>query len=348
MSASTIAPVVPTGVAPARFRANWVISRRDDLAWFIGSAGIGYLALALMAAGFPITPIYYLWMLGVDGPHVIATVTRTYFDKQERARLGLWLWMIVPFLLAGPAMVSIGQAPLFYLFAVCWQHYHIAKQHYGLIMLWKAKAKDRDATDLKLDRWFLLASTILPLAIFVAKTRLTAWAFVPAAVSGVQVVYALFALAYIARQTHNYRAGVPLNAPKLMLLAVLIPLQWLAFLHAANHGPEGILRAGITLGLFHSFQYHRLLWFHNRNRYQVPGASEKYGLASYFAKDIGYYLLAALGINFLTGLIPATLFPQGEWVKAAIWAFPFTHYVLDSKIWRVRGDKELAATLRLS
>jgi hypothetical protein len=79
----------------------------------------------------------------------------------------------------------------------------------------------------------------------------------------------------------------------------------------------------------------------------VPGASEKYGLASYFAKDIGYYLLAALGINFLTGLVPATLFPQGEWVKAAIWAFPFTHYVLDSKIWRVRGDKELAATLRL-
>jgi hypothetical protein len=347
MSAGTIAPVVPTGVAAPRFRSNWIISRRDDLVWFIGSAGISYLALALMAAGFPITPIYYIWMLGVDGPHVIATVTRTYFDKQERTRLGLWLWMIVPFLLIGPAMVSIGQTSLFYLFAVCWQHYHIAKQHYGVIMLWKAKSKDRNATDLKLDRWFLLASTILPLAVFVVNTRFSQWSFVPSTVFAVEAAYVLAAVAYVGRQIYNFRVGVALNAPKLLLLGVLIPLQWLAFLHAASYGPDGILRAGITLGLFHSFQYHRLLWFHNRNRYQVPGASEKYGLASYFAKDIGYYLLAALGINFLTGLIPATLFPQGEWVKAAIWAFPFTHYVLDSKIWRVRGDKELAATLRL-
>jgi len=87
MSATVINPALPLGsLAPSQTR--WIISRRDDMVWFIGSAAISYLALALMALGFPVTLIYFIWLIGVDGPHVIATVSRTYFDKHERARLG--------------------------------------------------------------------------------------------------------------------------------------------------------------------------------------------------------------------------------------------------------------------
>src|SRR5260370_25154391 len=107
--------------------------------------------------------------------HVVATVTRTYFDREERKRLGWALWSIVPFLAAGPVMVALGQAALFYLSAVCWQHFHIAKQHFGVMMLWKAKNRERDAFDQKLDRAFLLTSSILPLAVFVERTRLERW-----------------------------------------------------------------------------------------------------------------------------------------------------------------------------
>ncbi len=344
-SALTATGVPPT--AAARVRTNWIISRRDDLVWFIGSGAISYLALGLMAAGFPIQPIYLIWMMGVDGPHVIATVTRTYFDREERKRLGWLLWSIVPFLLAGPVMVALGQASLFYLFAVCWQHFHIAKQHFGLMMLWKAKNKERDAFDLKLDRWFLLSSAILPLAIFVERTRLGKWVIAGRIEIAAIGLYAILAAFFIGRQVQKWRAGVALNTPKLGLLAMLVPMQWLAFLHAAGFGPDGILRAGITLGLFHSFQYHRLLWFHNRNRYTAPGAREKHGLAAFFAKDVGYYILLALGMQFLLSTLPQTLVPAGDWMKAALWGIPFTHYLLDSKIWRVRGNKELAAALRM-
>jgi hypothetical protein len=83
------------------FQTTWIVSRRDDLVWFIGSALVSYIALGLMAAGTPITLIYLIWLVGVDGPHVIATVTRTYFDKQERRKLGWLMWMMVPFMLAG-------------------------------------------------------------------------------------------------------------------------------------------------------------------------------------------------------------------------------------------------------
>ena len=38
---------------------------------------------------------------------------------------------------------------------------------------------------------------------------------------------------------------------------------------------------------------------------------------------------------------------QGEAVQCALWGIAFTHYVLDARIWRVRGDKDLAAALHL-
>src|SRR5580704_10942829 len=82
--------------APPLTRSNWIINEREDLTWFIGSSLAGYLALALMAAGFPLTPLFLVWLVGIDGPHVLATVTRTYFDKVERKSLGRVLWMIVP------------------------------------------------------------------------------------------------------------------------------------------------------------------------------------------------------------------------------------------------------------
>jgi hypothetical protein len=70
-------------------------------------------------------------------------------------------------------------------------------------------------------------------------------------------------------------------------------------------------------------------------------------VAAFFVKDFGYYLFTAIGLYLLLAILPQALFPAVEWVKAAVWGIPFTHYMLDSKIWRVRGNKELATALRL-
>jgi len=350
MSASVIAPGLPAARRSFLDSSRWIISRRADLTWFIGSGFAGYTALGLMWAGFPILPIYLLWLVAIDGPHVIATVTRTYVDRCERERLGWWLWIIFPFLLVGPAMAMAGQLALFYLFAICWQHFHIAKQHFGFMMLWKAKNQERDAAELKLDRWFMMSTTTLPLAWFVVETRPMINQFV-----GVQFVmraalslYGALAAYYVIHQIKKWRAGRPMNAPKLMLLGVLAPLQWLAFVYASTFGAEGILRAGITLGLFHSLQYHRLLWYHNHNRYSDPEAPSRNGLAAVaLGKHVGMYLAAAIVLHFVLMVVPVGLAPSTEMAAATIWGFAFTHYVLDSRIWRVRGNKELAAALRL-
>ena len=158
--------------------------------------------------------------------------------------------------------------------------------------------------------------------------------------------FAIFTAIYVAYQIRKWRAGKPMNAPKLLLLAVLVPLQWIAFGYAARFGADGIMRAGIALGLFHSLQYHRLIWFHNKNRYQTPDARSKYGFAAVLAQKFGYYFAAAAGLYWFADVLPQAVFPW-QWVPASLWGIAFMHYLLDSKIWRVRGDKELAAALHL-
>jgi hypothetical protein len=332
------------------FQMNWIISRDEDLTWFIGSSLVSYCFLGLLIAGFPLVPIYLFWMLCVDGPHVVATITRTYFDRRERKKLGLFLWIIVPAALLGPVMVMLGYAWLFFLFAVCWQHFHIAKQHFGFVMLYKAKNRERDKFDLHLDKSFLLTSLALPLLHFVIVTR-PAIANLP----GIQIAwdvalgaYLVFCLIYAGRQIQKVRAGIPLNGPKLILLLAVVPLHWLAFAHASQYsGQEAILRAGILVGLFHSFQYHRLIWFHNANRYSDSEAPARNGLAATLARRAAYYVATALSINLIFLALPGLLLTGSAMVQAAVWGIPFTHYMLDAKIWRVRGDRELAAALKM-
>ena len=94
-----------------------------------------------------------------------------------------------------------GFGSLFFLFAVCWQQFHIVKQHFGFMMLYKGKNKDR--TDFLLDRWLLLSSLLIPLGMFVLRTRpviiqtvpLLAW-LPTVAIS----LYALLAAGWLLRQ----------------------------------------------------------------------------------------------------------------------------------------------------
>jgi hypothetical protein len=333
--------------APGRFSGTrWIISRQDDLIWFIGTALVGYLALALMSVGVSVALLSVIWLMGVDGPHVTGTVTRTYFDTQERRRLGWLLWALVPLLFIGPIAVLLGQGALFFLFAVCWQHYHITKQHVGFVMLWKAKNRERDAAEMRLDRYFVLASGVIPLALFVIRTRLAPGTAVNALTVGTIGAFSVFTAFYAIFQIRKWRAGKPMNLPKLLLLAVLVPLQWIAFGYASRFGSDGIMRAGMALGLFHSLQYHRLMWFHNKNRYQTEDARAKHGVAAVLARKFGYYFAVAAGLYLIADILPHALLPW-QWLPASLWGIAFMHYLLDSKIWRVRGDKELAAALQM-
>jgi len=352
MSATNVLPSpglsLPERVASQSQRKPWIISQKDDLTWFIGSGLVSYATLACLMLGAPVLPFQLFWLFCVDGPHVLSTVTRTYCDRAERAKLGGFLWIPLPLMLIGPAMTLAGYFSLFMLLAVCWQHFHIVKQHFGFMMIYKAKVGDRGARDFWLDRYFLLASLFVPLGIFVLRTRFALTGFL-AWLPGIAIaMYAVLAAAWLLRQAQKKRAGEQMNWPKLGLLATVVPLQWLALLHASNFGPDGIIRAGITLGMFHSFQYHRLMWFHNKNRYRTPGAQERNGLAARLVPNVAFYAGLVIALHFLLSFLPQALAGNHPLMVSAIWGIAFTHYLFDARIWHIRSDKELAVALKMA
>jgi hypothetical protein len=216
------------------------------------------------------------------------------------------------------------------------------------VMLYKVKNRDREAFDMKFDRRFIMASFILPYAWYLTAAHdLTARSVSMRIAVGVLLsAYVVLTLVFIARQIQKYVRGEVMNGPKLALLIMSVPLQWFAFSYAVHH-EFGILAAAIPINTFHALQYQRLMWYHNRNHYADAVVRARAGFAAIVNRSVVFYVAAGLVTNFAFHAITgAGLRLQGVWVTA-FWGVSFTHYFLDSKIWRARGDKELAAALKL-
>src|SRR4051812_24416901 len=163
---------------------RWIISAREDLVWFIGSVAASYALLILYVTGvLPLIPMVAGWAIVIDAPHVFGTFSRTYFDKSEwKTRKGLLLGSLLFFIL-GPALVLLGAGFTFFFVAALWAYYHLVKQHYGFMVLYKKKNNDLAPVDNALDRWFLMVAFIYPFVAFIANDP-TAMARVPSILRG--------------------------------------------------------------------------------------------------------------------------------------------------------------------
>jgi hypothetical protein len=98
MSATTTtaaaAATLGEAAAPRALSVRWIISAREDLVWFIGSVVTSYALFALYVGGVvPLLPMVVAWAVLVDAPHVFATFSRTYFDREERRARPRLLWL---------------------------------------------------------------------------------------------------------------------------------------------------------------------------------------------------------------------------------------------------------------
>jgi hypothetical protein len=308
---------------------RWIISARDDLVWLIGSVASSYLLLVLYVSGIlPLVPMVALWAILIDAPHVFGTFSRTYFDRTERQNRARLLWGSLLFFALGPIMVFAGAGLVFFFVAALWAYYHLVKQHYGFMVLYKKKNNDLAAIDNALDRLLLLFAFNYPFVAFIARDP-EAMARVPAAlqssVNGLATILlagtVILAVAWFGRQIQRAITGEPLNVPKYLLLAAAIPMHWIVLLMPMPHKPIAIVA---ILTIYHNLQYHRLIWFHNQKYVRttcvsgrrsssnaltgtagVPPAPvntaprSKYGAAELISRRLLYYV--AFGILF--GLI---------------------------------------------
>lgn len=371
-------------VQPRAISLRWIISARADLVWLIGSVLSSYLLLVLYVKGWlPLVPMVALWAILIDAPHVFGTFSRTYFDRTERQQRARLLWGSLLFFAVGPIMVYAGLGLIFFFVAALWAYYHLVKQHYGFMVLYKKKNNDLAPVDNALDRLLLLFAFNYPFVAFIARdpeamervpailqvnvNRLATWLLAGTIVLGI---------AWLGRQVQRAIKSEPLNVPKYLLLAAAIPMHWIVLLTPMPHKPIAIVA---ILTIYHNLQYHRLIWFHNKkyagharvtdHRDNSPTVGEgdqtarrKYGAAELISRRLLYYV--AFGILFgllyqgprqILGYISlknsdAGLRTQSFGTQLGIsflWGYAFIHYYLDSKIWRVRRDPSVGKALNM-
>ncbi|MDQ1613865.1 MAG: hypothetical protein QOG00_3796 [Pyrinomonadaceae bacterium] len=340
---------------------RWIISARDDLVWFIGSVASSYALFALYVGGVvPLVPMVAAWAILIDAPHVFGTFSRTYFDREERRARGRLLWGSLAFFAVGPLMVVAGLGLVFFFLAALWAYYHLVKQHYGFMVLYKKKNADLAPIDNALDRLFILLALTYPFVAFVARDP-EALARVPARlVGGLSYLDTLLlaatvgiAVVWLFRQLQRAVSRQPLDVPKYLLLAACVPMHWLVLLTPMPHKPIAIVA---ILTVYHNLQYHRLIWFHNR-KYTSGGdeARTRHGAAELISRRVVYYVF--FGVLFgLWYQLPRQYIShtsgQGaqltQLVAAFFWGYAFIHYYLDSKIWRVRRDPSVGKALNFS
>ena len=318
---------------PARSQNPWIIGRRVDLTFVTGSSLAGFFYIFLYSAcHVPISYLWWFWSVGFDGTHIFATASRTYFDPVSRRRDAALLWgSIVFFFALGPALVLVGAKHLLALLVGVWAYYHVVRQHYGFLVLYKVRNRDLAPLDNALDRVFLGVMLIAPpfLRFFVRHPEELGIPFrLASAEPMVWMAVGAASLAWIWRQ---FRTPVR-NVPKYLLFAGIVPLHWLTFALMSWQA------AVPTVSIVHNLQYHALVWFHNRNRYARERAITR-SLAAYVA--VALVFSAAYRIpGFQLGKVSDLAF-------GFFCGFGLTHYYLDSRIWRVRHDPELKAALCL-
>src|SRR5438552_9274196 len=220
MSAAT--EIITDQARPRAISLRWIINAREDLIWFVGSVAASYALLLLYITGvLPLIPMVAGWAILIDAPHVFGTLSRTYFDASEwKTRKRLLLGSLL-FFVVGPAMVLLGFGFTFFFLAALWAYYHLVKQHYGFMVLYKKKNNDLAPVDNALDRLLLMFAFNYPLVAFIASDG-SAMARVPPILrSGVNSVAMLLlagpiglGIAWLVRRTHRARLRRPRNVPR--------------------------------------------------------------------------------------------------------------------------------------
>jgi hypothetical protein len=330
-----------------RIDSRWIIGRGVDLAFVIGSAAAGYLYILLfVVARVPMSWMWWIWSVGFDGTHIFGTASRTFFDREARMAHGKLLFgSVAVFFALGPLMVLAGWKGWLYLLVGVWAYYHVIRQHYGFMVLYKVKNADLARFDNTLDRIFLGVMTVFPpfhrffihhpkelgLPFSFARIEPELWAVVLAT-----------AAVWTLRQAIRLRRGEPLDVPKYLLLAGVISLHWLTFAYMSWQA------AVPTVTIVHNLQYHAIVWFHNRNRYGgEPGAAHG-RVPVAVSRSLAAYVGIALVFSAAYRVPGFHLGQVSDLAFGFFCGFGLTHYWLDSRIWRVRHDPGLREALRLA
>ena len=321
-----------------RFSMNWIVNKKADLMLFIGGALTGYIMFFLHAGlHLNMLTVWFIWVVFIDTPHFYSTYLRTYFDKEEfQARRKLLIGSL-GWLILGPAIIGISyilflldiglyKSPfiLFIIMFNLWAYWHVVRQHYGILALYKRKNNDFDDRDTRIDKILLYGGLIAPFLTFAirhpeARELFGLTPVFPAYPEGtifsstfmsqmhwehivvfLSVTFMIvITLIFAIRQWQRWTNGQVLNMPKILFFIALIPLYaYINYSPAVTTAPLIAFTAFVTI--YHDVQYHAIVWFYSQNRYHKPGVDKKkYGLAAKLSQNFAIYAIAGIAMAAL-------------------------------------------------
>lgn len=353
--AARVAPIITPTPAPVPTPGRWILSPLSDMVWFQGSALAGVALLVLFKLVPPIAPApiatqpallaLLLWGILFDGTHVVGTYARSYLAPDPAARAGLpGAWSLLVFAV-GPLVAVADRAaggvlfPYFLQAALLWAYYHLVRQHWGFVALYRRRAQE-DPTPARLDEAFLWLGCLYPFVRFSLTPAFAASGLpqlLPAgATASVRLVLdgavALVAVALAAAWIK--RGGARALGPKHALMAIVIAFHLATFALLDN-----LLEITATLTIFHNLQYHRIVWQHEAGKGRRPLGGLGPYLAAGLALGVIWYGPRLLGAQLAgPGLLRNVLLGVG-------WGVAFHHYLVDARIWRLRRAPAVARAI---
>ena len=352
-----LAPAKPSlphaiGAGPTGAAGRWIISPLSDLVWFQGSvlAGVALLVVFLVAPPLLAAPIatqpallaLLLWGILFDGTHVVGTYARSYLAPTPGERAGLpGAWSLAMFAIGPLAAVADWAAggvvfPYFLQAALLWAYYHLVRQHWGFVALYRRKSQD-DPTPARLDEAFLWLGCLYPFVRF-SLTPAFATTGLPVLLpaGAIAVVRPIFdgavALAAVGLGAAWIRSGGARRlGPKHLFIAIVIVFHLVTFSLLDN-----LLEITATLTIFHNLQYHRIVWQYEAGKGRHPLGGLLPYLAAGLALGVVWYGPRVLGSHLAgPGLLRNVLLGVG-------WGVAFHHYLVDARIWRLRRAPAVA------
>jgi hypothetical protein len=313
-------------------------------------------------------------------------------DPVERARRPALLYGSLAFPLIGPAAILIGYfmfvwgSPevaklhllpfgLVFLFLQFWAYWHVVRQHYGIMSLYKRKNGDTAEADFWVDNAVLYGGLLLPLLALILRHPVArSYLGMPAALSfwdeaavtaAAWLITALAAL-FVARQIALARAGEPVNVAKCLFLLAVVPLHVFVAWHPATLA-TGLIGFAAFVTIYHDLQYHAIVWHAQQMKLAKAEDPSKHGLSAWVSGNIFIFLGCAtlMGViawyigcklDIRPGCVPLLTASEVELfgdvtleylLGGIVFGFIMHHYFVDQFIWRPSKDeavrKELAA-----
>jgi hypothetical protein len=334
-------------VPAARIHWAWLCNPRFDLSFIAGIPALACLTgLIVIAQPHLFAPIliFDLWFLGYH--HVISTYTRLCFDRKSLSEH----WPLLVGLLPLVALVTLAAAYALGLWIIVsvyfyWQWFHYTRQSWGISRAYRGKERDALYEDGWLDQATFYALPVLGIlqrshqdpGLFIGM-ELRVLPVPSAVVTAAAVVTCALLAHWTIRRIQAWRQG------RLAAAHTLYMLTHFAIFFAGYLAIADITHGWLVINIWHNAQYILFVWMFNTRRFQA-GLDPQARFLSYISQPgrLWLYLTACI---LITGVIywgvlrtMDVLFFAGLSATIVLYQIAnFHHYLVDSRIWKVRKE----------